>query len=117
MFNVGDKVIISNKGNIFSAYKQWAEKYNLTLWKNRTFALKCEGTIGTIVCKGQHLRYNEMLYGVNITVNGVQEEIIIGEKGLSKPVGFILATPEEIQPELKEKFSGPFPTLQEFLGI
>jgi len=81
-FNIGDEVVVSDAGKVYSTYESWADKNGLNDFKNNR--LPDEGYIGYISVIGLHETFNDILYGVN-TLKG---DFIIDERGISttKPV-------------------------------
>lgn len=82
MIKVGDKVRIVNAGKTYDMYKDWAEKYGLTLFIDREVPNK--GDIGEVIAVGNH-----MLEGMSdrvlcaVRVRGVID-YIMEDKALEK---------------------------------
>lgn len=107
-FQIGDSVIIINKGQVYSSYNKWFD-INKNRIENSIKAKHAynqapkDGTTGIIVAYGPHSEpsdpnaRNEILYAVEIDT----KVYIMGAKGLklSKP-----AEPEEIIPDSTEPF-------------
>lgn len=90
MIKVGDKVKIIDTGKLYSAYEDWAIKHKLTNWIRFT---PKEGTIGTVVAKGNHEDTLQTLLGVEIDNH---YSIIIDKLGVVK-VGDIFTTGDEVE--------------------
>ena len=87
-FVVGDSVVISNTGPMYSSYSQWvrayAPQYSSDFRVNAEYEV---GTPGTIVAMGQHLSWKERKPLCLVkTASGV---CVIGAKGLAKKEKYV----------------------------
>ncbi len=104
-FQIGDSVIIINKGQVYPNYNEWFDINknrieNSIKTKHAYSEAPEEGTTGVIVAYGPHSKpndihaRNEILYAVEIN----NKVYIMGAKGLK------LNAPEEIIPNSTEPF-------------
>lgn len=81
-FKIGDTVKVVDEDQCYSTYDQWAEKHNMKEFLSDVYDNHiCNGTVGTVIAHGEHLKDNDYLYGIR-TKEG--KEYIMSYKGLEK---------------------------------
>lgn len=82
MFDIDDKIIVVNNGQIYSSYNDWFTENSIptTISKKFTRNRIDVGNLGTIVATGPHANSGDTLYAIENENNKV---FIIGEKGIA----------------------------------
>ena len=88
-FNIGDKVVVTSKSQVYPAYTAWAKRYGLKNYDMAFSNWATESTVGEVIAHGGHLQSADYLYAIT---SGGKEYIVscdglkLVEEASSNPV-------------------------------